>query len=54
MVAHSALFGVALGARLSLVGTVDAALAGVWIGRRGARLLGVPAEDRRRAQELIE
>jgi hypothetical protein len=29
-----------LGALLSLVGTVGAALAGVWIGRRGERLLG--------------
>ena len=54
MLAHGALFGVVLGALLSLVGTVGAALAGVWIGRRSERLLGVPAADRRRAQELVE
>lgn len=54
MLAHGALFGVVLGALLSLVGTVGAALAGVWIGRRGERLLGVPAADRRRAQELVD
>ncbi len=54
MLAHGALFGVVLGALLSLVGTIGAALAGVWIGRRGERLLGVPAEDRRRARELVD
>jgi uncharacterized membrane protein YdjX (TVP38/TMEM64 family) len=42
MLAHGALFGVVLGALLSLVGTVGAALVGVWIGRRGGRVLRVP------------
>ena len=54
MLAHGAVFGVVLGALLSLVGTVGAALAGVWIGRRGERLLEVPAAERRRAEELLD
>lgn len=54
MLAHGAVFGVVLGALLSLVGTVGAALAGVWIGRRGERLLQVPAAERRRAEELLD
>jgi uncharacterized membrane protein YdjX (TVP38/TMEM64 family) len=39
MVAHGALFGVALGTLLSLTGSVGAALFGFAIGRRGGRLL---------------
>ena len=54
MLAHGALFGVVLGALLSLVGTVGAAVAGLWIGRRGERLLAIPASERRRAQELVD
>ena len=54
MLAHGALFGVVLGALLSLVGTAGAAVAGVWIGRRGERLLAVPASERRRAQDLVD
>ncbi len=54
MLAHGALFGVGLGTLLSLLGTVGAAVAGVWIGRRSERLLGVPAGERRRAQDLVD
>ncbi len=54
MLAHGALFGVVLGALLSLVGTVGAAVAGVWIGRRGGRLLAVPTAERRRARALVD
>ena len=54
MLAHGAVFGVVLGALLSLVGTVGAALVGVWIGRRGERLLEVPPAERRRAEELLD
>jgi len=39
MVAHGALFGVALGTLLSLLGSVGAALFGFAIGRRGGKLL---------------
>lgn len=54
MLAHGALFGVGLGTLLSLLGTVGAAVAGVWIGRRSERLLGVSAGERRRAQDLVD
>ncbi len=36
MLAHGALFGAGLGTLLSLLGTVGAAVAGVWIGRRSS------------------
>jgi uncharacterized membrane protein YdjX (TVP38/TMEM64 family) len=56
MVAHGALFGVAVGTLLSLVGSVGAALFGFAIGRRGGRLmerLVTPAE-RERADRLLK
>ena len=55
MIAHGALFGVALGTLLSLVGSMGAALVGFAIGRRGGPLLArlmSPAE-RAYADELL-
>jgi len=56
MIAHGALFGVALGTALSFVGTLGAALVGFGLGRRGGPLLErlVPAEERARANALLE
>lgn len=55
MVAHGAVFGVFVGAALSLAGSVAATLVGFAIGRRGGgvldRLVGV--EERRRADALL-
>lgn len=56
MVAHGALFGVAVGTLLSLTGSVGAALFGFAIGRRGGRMmerLVTPAE-RERADRLLK
>lgn len=55
MVAHGALFGAALGALLSVVGSVLAAALGFWIGRRGGPLLDriMSAEERARGDRLI-
>lgn len=56
MVAHGALFGVAVGTSLSLAGSVGATLFGFAIGRRGGRLmekLVTPAE-RERADRLLK
>jgi uncharacterized membrane protein YdjX (TVP38/TMEM64 family) len=55
MVAHGALFGVALGTLLSLLGSVGAALFGFAIGRRGGKLLErvVTGEERTRADYLL-
>ena len=55
MVAHGALFGVALGTLLSLLGSVWAALFGFAIGRRGGKLLErvVTREERKRADSLL-
>lgn len=56
MVAHGALFGVAVGTMLSLAGSVGAALFGFAIGRRGGRVmerLVTPAE-RERADRLLK
>jgi uncharacterized membrane protein YdjX (TVP38/TMEM64 family) len=55
MVAHRALFGVAIGTLLSLVGSTGAALVGFAIGRRGGPLLArlVPVEERRQADRLL-
>ena len=55
MVAHGALFGVVLGALLSLLGSVGAAMAGFGVGRRGGPLLDrlVPPAERRRADALL-
>jgi uncharacterized membrane protein YdjX (TVP38/TMEM64 family) len=56
MVAHGALFGVVVGALLSLMGSVGAGLFGFGLGRRGGPLLGrlVPAEEQARANRLLE
>lgn len=56
MIAHGALFGVALGTALSLIGSVGAALAGFALGRRGGRLLDrlVSAEERERIERMLE
>ena len=55
MVAHGALFGVAIGTFLSLVGSTGATLVGFAIGRRGGPLLArlVPVEERRQADRLL-
>lgn len=55
MTAHGALFGVAGGTSLSLVGSLGAALAGYAIGRRGGPLVDrvVPAADRERGDRLL-
>lgn len=56
MVAHGALFGVAVGTLLSLVGSVGAALFGFAIGRRGGRLMErlVTPSERERADRLLK
>ena len=56
MIAHGALFGVALGTALSFAGTLGAALVGFGLGRRGGPLLErlVPADERARANGLLE
>ena len=56
MVAHGALFGVAAGSLLSLVGMVGAAMVGFAIGRRGGPLLErfVSDGERRRADRMLE
>jgi uncharacterized membrane protein YdjX (TVP38/TMEM64 family) len=55
MIAHGALFGVALGTALSLLGTMLATVASFWIGRRGGRLLAlvVPPDERARADAIL-
>jgi uncharacterized membrane protein YdjX (TVP38/TMEM64 family) len=55
MVAHGALFGVAIGIILSLVGSTGAALVGFAIGRRGGPLLArlVSANERARVNRLL-
>ena len=56
MVAHGALFGVALGTFLSLLGSTGAALFGFALGRRGDKLLErlVTADERARADYMLE
>jgi uncharacterized membrane protein YdjX (TVP38/TMEM64 family) len=56
MVAHGALFGVACGTLLSLIGSVGAALFAFAIGRRGGRTLErlVSPAERGRADELLK
>ncbi|MCC6178702.1 MAG: VTT domain-containing protein [Chloroflexi bacterium] len=41
MIAHGALFGVAVGTMLSMIGSMIATVAAFWIGRRGGRLLAL-------------
>ena len=55
MVLHGALFGVLIGAALSLLGSVGAALMAFGLGRRGGPLLDrlVSAEERARADRLL-
>lgn len=55
MIAHGALFGVALGAALSLAGSLGATLVGFAVGRRGGPLLAklVTAEERERVDRLL-
>lgn len=56
MVAHGALFGVAVGTLLSLIGSVGAAAVAFAIGRTGGPLLGrlVGQDERRRADALLQ
>lgn len=55
MVANGALFGIWVGTLLSLLGSLGAAAAGFWIGRRGGWLLrlAVPPEERGRANAAL-
>jgi uncharacterized membrane protein YdjX (TVP38/TMEM64 family) len=55
MIAHGALFGVALGTLLSVLGCTGAALVGFAVGRRGGPLLArlVGPEERARAEGLL-
>jgi uncharacterized membrane protein YdjX (TVP38/TMEM64 family) len=55
MIAHGAAFGPLLGASLSLLGSLGAALLGFAAGRRGGPLLNrlVSADERRRADALL-
>lgn len=55
MIANGALFGVVIGALLSLVGSTGAALTGYWTGRKGEAVVAkfVPADERERAVELL-
>lgn len=56
MVAHGALFGVLMGALLSLIGSVGMAAVAFAIGRRGGGLLDrvVSAAERHRANDLLD
>ena len=56
MIAHGALFGIVVGTLLSLLGSMLAALAAFWVGRRGGRLLTliVPADERAHANAVLE
>lgn len=55
MVAHGALFGLAVGAGLSLLGSLGAAALAFWLGSRGAPLLDslLGAAERERADALL-
>ncbi|MBW3579176.1 MAG: VTT domain-containing protein [Actinobacteria bacterium] len=55
MVAHGALFGVAVGAALSLTGGVGATLVAFVVGRRGQRLVDriVATDQQQRAERLL-
>ena len=56
MIANGALFGVALGTILSLVGNLGAAFTGFFLGRLGGSLLArfVSLEQRERANRLLQ
>jgi uncharacterized membrane protein YdjX (TVP38/TMEM64 family) len=55
MVAHGALFGIALGTVLSLAGCLGCAALGFALGRRGGRLIArlVTAEEKAKADALL-
>ncbi|MDQ4106439.1 MAG: VTT domain-containing protein [Actinomycetota bacterium] len=55
MIAHGALFGVAIGTLLSAVGSTGTALVGFAVGRRGGPLLArlVSPEERARVDRLL-
>ena len=55
MLAHGALFGIVVGAALSLLGSLGAFALGFALGRRGARAVErlVSEEERRRADRLL-
>lgn len=55
MIAHGALFGVAAGAALSVLGSMIATIVAFWMGRRGGTLLAraVPAGERARANAML-
>ena len=55
MIAHGALFGTVVGTLLSLLGSMLAAAAAFWIGRRGGRLLAllIPPDERARADAIL-
>ncbi|MEM7356709.1 MAG: VTT domain-containing protein [Acidobacteriota bacterium] len=55
MLAHGALFGVALGTAVSLIGGLGAGLFGFYVGRRGGPLLArlVDETERQRADALL-
>ncbi len=55
MIAHGALFGIVVGAALSVLGGMLATVAAFWIGRRGGTLLAkaVPANERARADAIL-
>jgi len=56
MIAHGALFGIALGSCLSMIGSLLGAWVGFWIGRRGGPLMArlVPQADRERANRMFD
>jgi uncharacterized membrane protein YdjX (TVP38/TMEM64 family) len=55
MIAHGALFGIVVGAALSVLGSMLATAAAFWIGRRGGTLLAkaVPVNERARADAIL-
>lgn len=55
MIAHGTLFGVLLGAALSVVGSTGGAMLAFWLGRRGGPVLSrlVSAEERARAEGVL-
>lgn len=55
MISHGALYGIVVGAGLSLLGSMLASAAAFWIGRRGGKLLAlaVPADERAHADRFL-
>lgn len=56
MIAHGAVFGVGIGALLSLAGSTGATLLGFWLGRRGGSLLArfVSPQEQEAADRLLQ